>query len=181
TGAKLYIHDRGTKTLNFAREQQGSGISLDSPAGLLQTSAVACFKNHTKLSIPDTRKHPFTSTDQEQTSLPRSILLVPMQAQGEPIGVFQLENARDAGNLKPEEQAVAQHLANQIGLAVKLMQQRSFREQLSRSEKLAAVGRLISGVVNDLQTPLEAISSMAQSANTQHSGSAPGPRPPVHA
>ena len=97
-----------------------------------------------------------------------------MQAQGEPIGVFQVENARDAGNLTPEEQAVAQHLANQIGLAVKLMQQRSFREQLSRSEKLAAVGRLISGVVNDLQTPLEAISSMADSALEQHAGSAPG-------
>jgi signal transduction histidine kinase/CheY-like chemotaxis protein len=173
TGAKLYIYDRGTKTLNFAREPQASGISLDSPAGLLQTSAVACFKNHTKLSIPDTRKHPFPSSDQEKASLPRSILLVPMQAQGEPIGVFQVDNAREAGNLRPEEQAVAQHLANQIGLAVKLMQQRSFREQLSRSEKLAAVGRLISGVVNDLQTPLEAISSMADSALEQ-TGSAPG-------
>jgi len=73
-----------------------------------------------------------------------------------------------------DEQAVAQHLGNQIGLAVKLLQQRSFREQLSRSEKLAAVGRLISGVVNDLQTPLEAISSMADSALEQHAGSTPG-------
>src|SRR5207244_4359611 len=72
-----------------------------------------------------------------------------------------------------DEQAVAQHLANQIGLAVKLLQQRSFREQLARSEKVAAVGRLISGVVNDLQTPLEAISSMANSAIEQHSGSMP--------
>jgi CheY-like chemotaxis protein len=69
---------------------------------------------------------------------------------------------------------VAQHLANQMGLAIKLLQQRSFREQLSRSEKLAAVGRLISGVVNDLQTPLEAISSMAGSALEQHTGSPPG-------
>jgi CheY-like chemotaxis protein len=69
---------------------------------------------------------------------------------------------------------VAQHLANQMGLAVKLLQQRSFREQLSRSEKLAAVGRLISGVVNDLQTPLEAISSMADSALEQQTG------PPGH-
>jgi signal transduction histidine kinase/CheY-like chemotaxis protein len=174
TGVKLYLYDRGTKTLNFAREPQAFGIPLDSPAGLLQTSAVTCFKNQTKLSIPDTRRHPFLSSDQEKASLPRSILLVPMQAQGEPVGVFQVDNARDAGSLTPEEQAVAQHLANQIGLAVKLMQQRSFREQLSRSEKLAAVGRLISGVVNDLQTPLEAISSMADSALGQHTGSAPG-------
>jgi hypothetical protein len=33
-----------------------------------------------------------------------------------------------------------------------------------RAAKAGAVGRLISGVVNDLQTPLEAISSMADSA-----------------
>src|SRR5207247_10221191 len=151
--AKLYLYEQGTKTLTFVREPQAPGISLDSPAGLLETSAVACFHNHTKLSIPDTRRHPFPSSDQEKASLPRSILLVPMQAQGEPIGVFQVDNDRRAGNLKPDEQAVAQHLANQIGLAVKLLQQRSFREQLSRSEKLAAVGRLIPGVVSDFQTP----------------------------
>ena len=46
--------------------------------------------------------------------------------------------------------------------------------QTLRSEKLAAVGRLISGVVNDLQTPLEAIYSMADSALEQHTGSSPG-------
>jgi CheY-like chemotaxis protein len=97
-----------------------------------------------------------------------------MLAQGEPVGVFQVDNDREAWNFSPDERAVAQHLANQMGLAIKLQQQRSFREQLSRSEKLAAVGRLISGVVNDLQTPLEAISSMADSALEQHTGSAPG-------
>jgi signal transduction histidine kinase len=174
TGARLYLYDRGTKSLNFARDPQAAGVSLDAPAGLLETSVVTCFQNRTILSIADTRGRPFPSSDEEKASLPRSILLVPMQAQGEPIGIFQVHHDRRARNLKPDEQAVAQHLANQIGLAVKLLQQRSFREQLSRSEKLAAVGRLISGVVNDLQTPLEAISSMAQSAIEQHSGSAPG-------
>jgi nitrogen-specific signal transduction histidine kinase/CheY-like chemotaxis protein len=85
-----------------------------------------------------------------------------------------VDNDRQARHFSPDERAVAQHLANQMGLAIKLLQQRSFREQLSRSEKLAAVGRLISGVVNDLQTPLEAISSMADSALEQHKGSPPG-------
>jgi signal transduction histidine kinase/CheY-like chemotaxis protein len=177
TGAKLYIYDRGTNTLDSAGAPQGPGISVDTPSGLVQTSAVACFRNRAALSIPDTRRHPFPSPggDKGPVRLPRAILFVPMQAQGEPMGVFQVEYDRRARNFSSDEQAVAQHLANQIGLAVKLLQQRSFREQLSRSEKLAAVGRLISGVVNDLQTPLEAISSMADSAIEQHSGSmAPG-------
>jgi signal transduction histidine kinase len=176
TGASLYVYDRGTKMLNPAGEPHASGVSIDAPVGVVQTSAVTCFQNRTSLSIPDTRRHPFPATGDEQPSapLPRSILFVPMLAQGEPVGVFQVDNDRKARNFSPDEEAVAQHLANQMGLAMKLLQQRSFREQLSRSEKLAAVGRLISGVVNDLQTPLEAISSMADSALEQHSGSAPG-------
>jgi len=170
TGAKLYLYDRGSNTLDPTGEPQSTAITIDTPSGLAQTSAVACFRNRTLLSIPDTRRHPFPAPSRDKVSAPppRSMLFIPMQVQGEPIGVFQVENERKARSFSPDEQAVAQHLANQIGLAVKLLQQRSFREQLSRSEKLAAVGRLISGVVNDLQTPLEAISSMADSALEQH-------------
>jgi signal transduction histidine kinase/CheY-like chemotaxis protein len=173
TGAKLYLYDRGSNTLDPTGEPQATGISINTPSGLAETSAVACFRNRTLLSIPDTRRHPFPASgrDEESAAPPRSILFIPMQVQGEPIGVFQVENERRVRRFSPDEQAVAQHLANQIGLAVKLLQQRSFRDQLSRSEKLAAVGRLISGVVNDLQTPLEAISSMADSALEQHTES----------
>jgi GAF domain-containing protein/CheY-like chemotaxis protein len=174
TGAKLYLYDRGANTLQPAGEPQSTAFGIESPLGLVQSSVVACYRNRTILSIPDARRHPFSSPgrDGPASPPPRSLLFVPMLAQGEPVGVFQVDNDRRARSFSSDEQAVAQHLANQIGLAVKLLQQRSFREQLSRSEKLAAVGRLISGVVNDLQTPLEAISSMADSAIEQHTGSA---------
>jgi signal transduction histidine kinase/CheY-like chemotaxis protein len=175
TGARLYLYDRGTNSLTPTGEPTVTAVPIDAPQGLVQSSVVACFQNRSLLSIGDARRHPFSaSADAEKLAapLPRSILFIPMQAQGEPIGVFQVENHRAARSFSHDEQAVAQHLANQIGLAVKLLQQRSFREQLSRSEKLAAVGRLISGVVNDLQTPLAAISSMADSALEQPTGPA---------
>jgi signal transduction histidine kinase/CheY-like chemotaxis protein len=175
SGARMYLHDRGGKMLNPVGEPGASGTSLDAPVGLLQTSAVTCFKKGTPLSIADARRHPFRVAGEPPSfALPRSVLFVPMLAQGEPVGVFQLHTDRRPRTFSRDEEAVAQHLANQMGLAVKLLQQRSFREQLSRTEKLAAVGRLISGVVNDLQTPLEAISSMADSALAEHIGSAPG-------
>lgn len=174
TGVRLYLYDRGAKMLNPAGEPATAGVPLDAPVGLLATGAATCFQNHSLLSIPDARRHPFRATgEQPQFTLPRSILFVPMMAQGEPVGVFQIHTDRRARNFSPDEEAIAQHLANQMGLAVKLLQQRFFREQLSRSEKLAAVGRLISGVVNDLQTPLDAISTMADSALEEHAGSAP--------
>jgi CheY-like chemotaxis protein len=55
-------------------------------------------------------------------------------------------------------------VASQIGVAFRLLDQRSVQEQLFRTEKLAAVGRLISGVVNELQTPLASISDLARRA-----------------
>ena len=64
------------------------------------------------------------------------------------------------------EQALTQHLANQIAVAVKLLDQRSVREQLFRTEKLAAVGQLISGIVNDLRKPLATIANVSQALQT---------------
>jgi CheY-like chemotaxis protein len=51
------------------------------------------------------------------------------------------------------------------------LDQRSVQEQLFRTEKLAAVGRLISGVVNELQTPLGSISDLARRALDKSRGS----------
>ena len=65
-----------------------------------------------------------------------------MMAQGEVIGVMQLDQDDHARDFSADEQALAQHLGNQIGAALRLLGQRTVQEQLFRTEKLAAVGRL---------------------------------------
>jgi CheY-like chemotaxis protein len=55
-----------------------------------------------------------------------------------------------------------QHLGNQIATSLKLQEQRSMREQLLRSEKMAAAGQLISGVADELRAPLNAIYRLAE-------------------
>jgi CheY-like chemotaxis protein len=84
-----------------------------------------------------------------------------MFAQGEVVGVLELDQEDRVREFSPGEQELAQHLGNQIGVAIRLLDQRSVQEQLFRTEKLAAVGRLITGVVNELQTPLASISELA--------------------
>ncbi|HEV3197285.1 MAG TPA: GAF domain-containing protein [Bryobacteraceae bacterium] len=163
TRVQLYTYNRAAKTLDEVAEDTTAqiSISLSSPPGGTQAGAVACFHYRTLLVIPDIDRSPFPLTAGDAGTAPRSLLFVPMFAQGEVIGVLELDQDDRVRDFSADEQELAQHLGNQIGVAIRLLDQRSVQEQLFRTEKLAAVGRLISGVVNELQTPLASISELA--------------------
>jgi GAF domain-containing protein/CheY-like chemotaxis protein len=166
TRVQLYIHNRGAKTLDTVGGEAGEPISipLASPPGGAWAGAVACFHYRTSLVIPDIGRSPFPMAGKDAAGAPRSLLFVPMLAQGEVIGVLELDQDDRLRDFTADEQELAQHLGNQIGVAVRLLDQRSVQEQLFRTEKLAAIGRLISGVVDELQTPLASISNLAARA-----------------
>jgi CheY-like chemotaxis protein len=84
-----------------------------------------------------------------------------MFAQSELMGAMEIHHSTRFHYFSQGEQAAMQHLANQIATALKLQEQHSMREQLFRSEKLAAAGQLISDVANELRTPLQSIAALA--------------------
>jgi GAF domain-containing protein/CheY-like chemotaxis protein len=175
TRVRLYTHNRAMKTLDGVRGETGEpvSISLTTPPTGPQAGAVACFHYRTLLVIPDIDRSPFPMASKgSQKDGPKSLLLVPMMVQGEVIGVLELDQDDRVRDFSADEQALAQHLANQIGVALRLLDQRSVQEQLFRTEKLAAVGRLISEVVNELQTPLSSISDLARRALDRYHGPA---------
>lgn len=163
TGVHLYVYNRGTKALDavVSGGPEPVSISLSAPPGGPQAGAVACFHYRTLLVIPDVERSPFPIASSSANRTPKSLLFVPMLSQGEVVGVLELDQDDRARDFTTDEQALAQHLGNQIGVAIRLLDQRSVQEQLFRTEKLAAVGRLISGVVNELQAPLSSISELA--------------------
>ena len=166
TGTELYLHNRHAKTLEaVGRNGPEYTIPLSAPPAGPQAGAVACFRYRTLLAIPDTSRSPFPLAGTQGEMAPRSLLFVPMIAQGEVLGILQMDQRGRSRVFTRDEQTLAQHLANQIGVAVKLLDQRSVREQLFRTEKLAAVGQLISGIVNDLKTPLASIVNLAQTGD----------------
>jgi GAF domain-containing protein len=160
----LYVYNRAAKTLDAltGEHEEAVSISLSAPPGGTYAGVVACYHYRTLLAIPDIDRSPFPISGGNGEKSPKSLLFVPMLAQGEVVGILELDHAERAHDFTPDEQTLAQHLANQIGVAIRLLDQRSVQEQLYRTEKLATVGRLISGVVNELQAPLSSISDLAR-------------------
>jgi GAF domain-containing protein/CheY-like chemotaxis protein len=166
TRVQLYVYNRASKTLETVSGDTGvaTSINTSSPPAGTAAGAVACFHYHTLLVIPDIDRSPFPMGNKGTEGAPRSMLFVPMLSHGEVIGVLELDQDNRARDFSSDEQELAQHLGNQIGVALRLLDQRSVQEQLFRTEKLAAVGRLISGVVAELETPLSSISDLANRA-----------------
>ena len=166
TRVQLYVFNRVAKTLDAVVDEgsEGVSISLSSPPGGTPAGAVACFHYRTLLVIPDIDRSPFPIAGNPGERTPKSLLFVPMQAQNEVVGVLELDQDDRVRDFSADVQALAQHLGNQIGVAIRLLDQRNVQEQLFRTEKMAAIGRLISGVVNELQTPLNSIRDLAHKA-----------------
>ena len=133
----------------------------------MNAGVAMCFRNRTLLNIPDTRRSPFFKAD-SRGEVPRSVMFVPMFAQNELLGVMQVHRSQSVRYFSSEEQAAAQHLANQLATSLKLQEQRSMREQLFKSEKLAATGQLISEVANELKEPVETMLVLSQISLRRH-------------
>jgi GAF domain-containing protein len=163
TGAQLFIHNRAANTLDSitTNGDRAVGYPVSAPAGDRSPAAVWCFHFNTALAVPDPSRSPFSVGEFANGRTPKSLLFVPMFAQGQVVGVLELDRHDGARDFTEGDQELAQHLANQAAVAIRLADQRSVQEQLFRTEKLAAVGRLISGVVDELRTPLESIQDLA--------------------
>ncbi len=165
TSITLYLFNPRSKALErvpTSSDPEPMVAPLDSPPDGLASAAVVCFRNRTQLNIPDVRRSPLVNVG-PKTSLPRAALFMPLLTQNETLGVLEVHNDRKLGYFKPEEQAGVHHLANQAAASLKLQEQQAMREQLFRSEKLAATGQLISGVASDLRAPLDSILQLAES------------------
>ena len=170
SGVHIYLYNRKSRLLEALRSGRATAlpnINLDDPGTPMNAGVAMCFRNRTLLNIPDTRRSPFFKAD-SRGEVPRSVMFVPMFAQNELLGVMQVHRSESVRYFSSEEQAAAQHLANQLATSLKLQEQRSMREQLFKSEKLAATGQLISEVANELKEPVETMLVLSQISLRRH-------------
>ena len=158
SGVRLYLLVAKAESLDrvpSSLDPEPDSLPLDADSG-----PAVCLRNRSLITIADTRRNPLYDSAAEPDP-PRSVLFVPMFVEEEVLGVLELDHAEGVRQFSQDQRAAAQHLANQVGIALKLQEQESVREQLFRSEKLAAAGELVSGVVNELQDPLDTLATRA--------------------
>ena len=164
TSVVLYLFNRRTRSLErvaTVADPEPMAAPIEAPPEGMASAGVVCFRNRTVLNIPDARRNPLVKAG-ARTSLPRSAMFLPLMSQQGALGVLELDSARRVGYFSPEHQAAAQHLANQVAASLRLQAQQAMREQLFRTEKLAATGQLISGVASELKAPVDRIVQLAQ-------------------
>ncbi len=165
SSVRLYLWNRRTASLESvptSADPEPMAASLTDGAEGLAAGAVKSFNDKALLNIPDVRRNALVNAGWKP-GMARSAMFAPLLAQAETLGVIEVGSLRRLGYFTAEEQATLQHLAKQVAASLKLEEQQTMREQLFRSEKLAATGQLISGVANDLRAPLERIRELAAS------------------
>jgi len=170
THCYLMLHNRVTRQLDvlagtdkFPTPSVGMGVV---------SGPVTCFNNRAILEVPDAENCPFVDKSIVHRLNQKSLLFVPMVSEGEIFGVLEIDDRRRKRSFGEEQKACAQHVANLGALAMKLCEQRSMREQLYRTEKMAAVGELISGVAHELKSPLASLVGLSELALARY-GSGP--------
>jgi K+-sensing histidine kinase KdpD len=168
----LHLYNRRTKSLErvpVPSHPEPAAVSADGPQEGLAAGLVKCFRERAPLHIADARQNPLVSSGWKAGE-PRSVMFMPLLAQKDALGVIEAANRRRVGYFHGADQAMIEHLANQVAAALKLQEQKSVREHLFRSEKLAATGQLISAVAGDLRAPLDRIAELSRSLMVLHGG-----------
>jgi signal transduction histidine kinase len=91
---------------------------------------------------------------------PGSAIAVPLEGEGdEAVGAIALYNSRKPAGFSQDDRALLRLVSANASTAVRLFRSRLERE---RSERLTTIGRLLSGVMHDMRTPLTVISGYVQ-------------------
>src|SRR5262249_2227064 len=89
-----------------------------------------------------------------------SALAVPLEGEdGAAMGAISLYNKRDSDSFSEEDRSFLLLIAANASTAVRLQ---LAREASEREQRLTTIGKLLSGVIHDLKTPLTVISGYVQ-------------------
>lgn len=155
THCSIWIVDPARQKLDF-----GAGSDRP-PAPALSLSAIAgavtCFRNQAVTEVPDAEECPFVNKETVRRLRQKALLYVPIIADRACLGVIEIEDRRRKRVFPAEQKERVEHVAKLAALALWQRAQNSLKDQLYRTEKMAAMGEFIEGVGEELVGPLASI------------------------
>ncbi|HWL88115.1 MAG TPA: GAF domain-containing protein [Polyangiaceae bacterium] len=168
------VDDKHTRLRRVVLDPVGGGTKGQSGRGLVAT---VMQKNDVVIvhaDAPDKRPRPSAKSAaasgalflDEDIGFPcQSALAVPLEGEeGVPMGAVVLYNKRHEKHFTDEDRGLLLLITANASTAIQLQLAREARE---REERLTAIGRLMSGMIHDLKTPLTVIRGFLQMMQTE--------------
>ena len=167
TEVRLYLQDRATRTMQRLEAASGAGVSpmpvlTPEHVRFLEKSVELCYRNRSYIAAPETRRSPLFDASQAAET-PRSMAFIPMFSQENLLGVLAIGTARKTRHFSEDERALLQHLANQVAIGVKLLEQMSLRGGTETMARLDAQCQLLTTTAGELRQTLSALADVSQS------------------
>jgi len=153
----VVLADEKTDELYFTTALGGSGEALkkvrlqkgEGVAGWVVAEGKPAVVNE----APEDARH-LTNLATSLGFVTRSILCVPLTADGRVLGAIELLNKKAGAAFGDEDLGIMTVLAGQVALVLRAAQEREAREKNTR---LASIGQMLSSMVHDFKTPMTAV------------------------
>ncbi len=131
-----------------------------------------CFRNQVTTDVPDAENCPFVDREMVRKLSQKSLLYVPLLAEGQCLGVLELEDRRRKRVFTAQELGHVQHVANLLAMAWKMEGHSSLEGHVFRAEKATFIRDFIEGLVEQVSDPLGRIRSLADRSRSETSQAA---------
>ena len=141
------------------------------PASAVALAAMSgpgtCFRNQVTTDVPDAENCPFVDREVVRRLSQKSLLYVPLLAEGQCVGVLELEDRRRKRVFTAQELGHVLHVANLLAMAWKMEGHSSLEGHVFRAEKATFIRDFIEGLAEQLSDPLGRIRSLADRSRSE--------------